>query len=150
MMIYGLGGSVGYDVATQKAAEDTGIAKRGDVLSFGGIIFSSCAGWAPVAADYNVRLPANTSRTKVFLLTWFGLFIPIVLIEGLGATLMTITDPTYTAAFEANGTPGLIGQLLAKWGGGGKFLLVLLALSVIANNMFVLPNTHRMVSADGN
>jgi purine-cytosine permease-like protein len=135
MMVFGLGGHVGYDVAAQKATEDHGAAYAGDILSFGGIIFSSCAGWAPVAADFNVRLPVNTSRTKVFVLTWLGLFIPIVLIESLGVTLMTITDPTYTDAFANNGTPGLIGQLLAKWGGGGKFLLVLLALSVIANNM---------------
>jgi purine-cytosine permease-like protein len=134
-MVYGLGGHVGYDVAVQKPMEDTGINYSGDILSFGGIIFSSCAGWAPVAADYNVRLPASTSRVKIFALTWFGLWIPICLIEVLGATLMTITNPAYTSAFEDGGMGGLIAKVLSPWHGFGKFLLVLLALSVVANNM---------------
>jgi hypothetical protein len=134
MMIYGLGGHVGYDTSSQKALEDTGAAYSADVLSFGGIIFSS---WAPVAADYNVRLPADTSRARVFILTFFGLFIPIVLIESLGAALMTIANEAYVDAFTDGGMGGLIGKVLSVWGGFGKFLLVLLALSVVANNMCV-------------
>ena len=59
--------------------------------------------WAPIAADYNCRLPANISSTKVFLLALFGLFIPITFVEILGAALMTITDQQYTNAFEEGG-----------------------------------------------
>jgi purine-cytosine permease-like protein len=140
-------GVLRYDPSAQKALEDRGASYAADILSFGGIIFSSCAGWAPVAADYNVRLPADTSRARVFFLTFFGLFIPIVLIEGLGATLMTITNPDYVAAFTDGGTGGLIGKVLAVWGGFGKFLLVLLALSVVANNMCAILFL-RTVSAD--
>lgn len=95
--------------------------------------------WAPVAADYNCRLPADTSRIKVFTLTFFGLWIPICFVEILGATLMTITDPAYTAAFEDGGAGGFLGQVLSPWKGFGKFLLFLLAFSVIANN---IPNTY--------
>ena len=84
-----------------------------------------------MAADYNVHLPANTPPIKVFLLTYFGLYIPICFVEILGAALMTITDPAYTDAFANGSTGALISQVLSPWKGGGKFILILLALSVM-------------------
>jgi hypothetical protein len=95
-MLYGLGGKAGYHPSAQKPEEDTGRDLAAGVLSFGGIIFGSFTGvrlldpsqytwakynnrqWAPVAADYNVRLPVETSSWKVFWLTFVGLYIPIV------------------------------------------------------------------------
>ncbi|KAI0778628.1 cytosine-purine permease [Trametes elegans] len=139
MFLWGLGGHAGFDVSAQTPREDTDRALSADILSFGGIVFGSFTGWAPVAADYNCKLPVNTSSTKVFLLTFFGLWIPICFVEILGAALMTITDPTYTQAYEEGSTGGLVAQTLSPWGGGGKFLLVLLGLSVVANN---IPNTY--------
>ena len=68
---------------------------------------------------------------KVFILTFFGLFIPITFVEILGAALMTITNTSYTDAFENGGTGGLLSQVLSPWKGGGKFILVLLSLSVM-------------------
>ena len=44
---------------------------------------------------------------------------------------MTITNPDYTDAFANGGTGGLLSQVLSPWGGGGKFILVLLSLSVM-------------------
>jgi purine-cytosine permease-like protein len=67
----------------------------------------------------------------VFLLTFFGLFIPLCFLEILGAALMTITDPTYVAAFSAGSTGGLVVQVLSPWGYFGQFVLVQLALSVM-------------------
>ncbi|KAG2035701.1 cytosine-purine permease [Suillus americanus] len=139
LFLWGLGGKAGYDINTQKPLEDTGRALSADILSFGGIVFGSFSGWAPVAADYNCRLPADTPTMRVFLLTFFGLFIPICFVEILGAALMTITDPAYINAFEDGSTGGLIAQVLSPWGHFGQFILVLLALSVIANN---IPNTY--------
>ncbi|KAL4064121.1 permease for cytosine/purines, uracil, thiamine, allantoin-domain-containing protein [Scleroderma yunnanense] len=138
--LWGLGGKAGFDVNAQESMEKTGRALAGDVLSFGAIVFGSFSGWAPVAADYNVRLPADTSSLRVFTLTWFGLYIPICFTSILGAALVTITDPAYIAAFGPDGsTGGLIAQVLSPWGAGGRFLLVLLAFSCIANN---IPNTY--------
>ena len=85
----------------------------------------------PVAADYNVQLPANTPPIKVFLLTFFGLYIPICFVEILGAALMTITDSAYVDAFADGSAGGLISQVLSPWKGGGKFVLTLLALSAM-------------------
>ncbi|KAG2181940.1 hypothetical protein INT43_006865 [Umbelopsis isabellina] len=141
IMLYALGGSspAGYDISAQKAKEDTGANLVADVLTFGGICFGAVSGWAPVAADFNMRLPANTSSTYVFILTFFGVWIPVTFVSILGACLMTIQNPAYMDAYDANGMGGLLAQTLAPWGGGGKFLMVVLSLSVIANNV---PNTY--------
>ncbi|EKM58082.1 uncharacterized protein PHACADRAFT_252082 [Phanerochaete carnosa HHB-10118-sp] len=139
LFLWGLGGHAGFDISAQKANEDTGRNLSADILSFGGIVFGSVTGWAPVAADYNCRLPANTSSVRVFILTFLGLFIPITFVEILGAALMTITEPAYVDAFTNSGTGGLLSQVLSPWKGGGKFILVLLAMSVVANN---IPNTY--------
>ncbi|KAJ7816968.1 cytosine-purine permease [Mycena olivaceomarginata] len=139
LSLLGLGGHAGFDINAQKEFEDKAKALSSDILSFGGIVFGSVAGWAPVAADYNCRLPANTPSIKIFTLTFFGLFIPISFVEILGALLMTITKPEYMDAFENGGTGALLGQILSPWKGGGKFILFLLAFSVIASNV---PNTY--------
>lgn len=139
LFLCGLGGKVGYDINAQKPLEDTGHALSADILSFGGIVFGLFTGWAPVAADFNCRLPAGTPHMRVFLLTFFGLYIPICFVAILGAALMTITDPAYVAAFRGGLTGGLAAQVLSPWGHFGQFILVLLALSVIANN---IPNTY--------
>jgi purine-cytosine permease-like protein len=73
----------------------------------------------------------NTPAIKVFLLTFFGLFIPITFVEILGAALMTITNQDYVDAFTNGGTGGLLSQVLSPWKGGGKFILFLLAFSVM-------------------
>ncbi|KAH0835002.1 cytosine-purine permease [Lanmaoa asiatica] len=134
--LYGLGSKAGYNVNAQKPLEDTGRAFIADILSFGAIIFGSVAGWAPIAADFNVRLPADTNPWRVFMLTFWGLFLPIVFTVTLGATLMTITDPTYVSAFgSSENTGALIAQVLSPWGAGGKFLLVLLSFSAVATTI---------------
>ncbi|KAJ4472412.1 permease for cytosine/purines, uracil, thiamine, allantoin-domain-containing protein [Lentinula lateritia] len=150
LFLWGLGGKAGYHVTAQKAFEDpAGRFLAGDVLSFGGIVFGSFTGWAPVAADYNCKLPVNTSAWAVFFMTFFGLYLPVCFISILGAALMTITNPVYVAAYEDGSMGGLIAQVLTPWGGFGKFLLVVLALSVIANNMVNTYSTGISIQALG-
>ncbi|KAE9390865.1 hypothetical protein BT96DRAFT_1024350 [Gymnopus androsaceus JB14] len=150
LFLYGLGGKAGYNLSAQKALEDpAGRFLAGDVLSFGGIVFGSFTGWAPVAADYNCKLPANTSAWAVFFMTFFGLYLPVCFISILGAALMTITDPAYVAAYADGSMGGLIAQVLSPWGGFGKFLLVVLALSVVANNMVNTYSTGISIQALG-
>ncbi|KAF8191258.1 permease for cytosine/purines, uracil, thiamine, allantoin-domain-containing protein [Pholiota molesta] len=135
LCLWGLGAKAGFDVAGERARQDTGRSLSADVLSFGGIVFGSFSGWGPVAADYNCRMPANTSPWKIFGMTFIGLYVPICLIEILGAALASIDDPAYINAYTDGGTGGLVAQVLQPWHGGGKFLLVILALSNLMNNI---------------
>nr|XP_031864356.1 uncharacterized protein CI109_000269 [Kwoniella shandongensis]KAA5531428.1 hypothetical protein CI109_000269 [Kwoniella shandongensis] len=135
--IWGLAGHRGFDIHAQKPLQDTGKAFAGDFLSFGGIVFSSAAGWAPIAADFNCRLPATIRPAKVFILTWFGLMVPLLFIEIMSAALMTV--PAYAAAFEEGDAGGVLSEVFAPWGGGGKFILVILSFSIICN---CTPNTY--------
>lgn len=139
LFLCGLGGKAGYNINAQRPLEDIGRPLTADILSFGGIVFGLFTGWAPIAADFNCRLPADTPPMRVFLFTFIGLFIPICFVAILGAALMTITDPAYVAAFRGGSTGGLVAQVLSPWGHFGQFILVLLALSVVANN---IPNTY--------
>lgn len=52
---------------------------------------------------------------------------------------MTITDPAYTDTFAADATGGLLAQVLSPWKGGGKFLLVVLAFSVVYVSVPLIP-----------
>jgi NCS1 nucleoside transporter family len=138
IMMYVLGYQAGYDLTAQAALEDPpGHLRAADILSFGGIIFSSSAGWAPIAADFNCRLPATISKSYVFALTWIGLMLPLIFVESLGVLLMTV--PSYAAAYTDGDAGALIKKVFEPWGKGGDFIVVLLGLSVIANN---IPNTY--------
>jgi len=118
---------------TTPAAEIAGL------LSFGCAVYGFATGWSSYAADYNVNQPEDTPASRVFWLTFLGVFIPCVLLETLG---MAFTTYSPWAATFAN---GLVGDLLAAvvkpLGGFGTFILALLALSVVANN---IPNDYSL------
>ncbi|WVQ98391.1 hypothetical protein IAU59_005514 [Kwoniella sp. CBS 9459] len=135
--MWGLASKRGFQMGAQQASQATGKEYAGDFLSFGGIIFSSASGWAPVAADFNCRLPSNIKPWKVFILTWFGLMVPLLFVEILSAALMTVPD--YAAAFEEGDAGGVLSEVFAPWNGGGKFILVVFAFSIISN---CIPNTY--------
>jgi purine-cytosine permease-like protein len=69
--------------------------------------------------------------------------IPLILIESLGAAYMTTltSKPTWATKYDDNGVGGLIAAGLSPLGGFGGFLTVLMALSIVANN---IPNIYSM------
>ena len=117
-----------------------GTSELGSVLSFGGVVYGFATGWTSYAADYTVYQPSTQSRRKVFFSTWLGLIIPLLFTEMLGvaiATAMTMNggDNIYATEYAARSTGGLLGAvLITHLGGFGKFCLVVLALTIIANN----------------
>ncbi|KAJ5556257.1 hypothetical protein N7513_002098 [Penicillium frequentans] len=118
---------------------DVGVSELGDCLSFGSTIYGFATGWTSYAADYTVYQPSDRSRRKVFLSTWLGLIIPLIFTEFLGIAVITAIeinggDNKYMRGWEASGNGGLIDAVLEPLGGFGKFCLVILALSIIANN----------------
>jgi NCS1 nucleoside transporter family len=117
-----------------------GTSELGSILSFGSVIYGFATGWTSYAADYTVYQPVTQSRKKVALATWLGLIIPLLFTEMLGVAIMTATtindgDNIYADGYKASGTGGLLAAVLFdKLHGFGKFCLVILALSIIANN----------------
>lgn len=108
------------------------------LVSFGGAIFGFATGWSSYAADYNVNQPEDTAPSRVFWLTFLGVFIPCALLETLGLGLTTVTA---FGKASADGGGALLAAVLQPLGGAGKLLLLLLALSVIANN---IPNDYSL------
>lgn len=118
----------------------TGTSELGGVLSFGATVYGFATGWTSYAADYTVYQPSTQSRFKVFGWTFLGLIVPLLFTEMLGLAIMTATSidggvNRYADGYKASGTGGLLAAVLfPPLGTFGKFCLVILALSIIANN----------------
>src|SRR5256885_10764937 len=112
--------------------QNSGLAELAAFITFGGAVYGFATGWSSYAADYNVNQPENTSARRVFWLTFLGVFVPCVLLETLG---MAFTS------WKALGGGDLLAAVASPLGGFGKFLVILLALSVIANN---IPNDYSL------
>lgn len=117
-----------------------GTSELGSVLSFGSVVYGFATGWTSYAADYTVYQPSNQSRVKVFFAVWIGLIVPLLFTEMLGIAIMTATTINdgknrYADGYAASRTGGLLGAVLFEpLGNFGKFCLIVLALSIIANN----------------
>ena len=102
-------------------------------LSFGAAVYGFATGWSSYAADYNVNQPEGTPPGRVFWLTFAGVAVPCVVLEILGLMLST--------AYQGTDGPSFIAAALKSQHGLGTLLLVLLALSIIANN---IPNDYSL------
>ncbi|KAH7870293.1 permease for cytosine/purines, uracil, thiamine, allantoin-domain-containing protein [Lentinula edodes] len=117
---------------------NSGTIEAGNVLSFGATIAGYAIGWVSYAADYTVRMPEDMSSVKIFFWTYLGLNVPLILVEILGAAAMSTFNQktTWADAYAENSVGGLLGAGLAgPMGGFGSFLLVIMALSIIATNI---------------
>jgi purine-cytosine permease-like protein len=54
----------------------------------------------------------------------------------------TFSNDAWNNAYQSGSVGGLLGEVLAPVGGFGKFCLVLLALSIVANN---IPNNYSVI-----
>lgn len=109
-----------------------GAAEIAGFISFGGAIYGFATGWSSYASDYNVNQPEDTSPWRVFWLTALGIFVPCVLLETLG---MAFTS------WIPKGGGDLLAGVAGPLGGFGTFLVALLALSTVANN---IPNDYSL------
>ena len=110
------------------------VAELASFVSFGGAVYGFATGWSSYASDYNVNQPETFSAKRVFWLTFLGVAIPCITLEILGMAL--------TTAFKsASGLGDLLKAAASPLGGFGTFLLVLLALSIVANN---IPNDYSL------
>ncbi|KAF6226319.1 hypothetical protein HO133_009185 [Letharia lupina] len=118
---------------------NSGSTEAGSVLSFAASVFGFGTGWTSYAADYTVYQPVSVSRVKTFAWTWGGLILPLCFTEMLGLAVATATldpvDTSYADGYNQSGIGGLLAAVLfPPLGRFGQFCLVILALSIIANN----------------
>jgi len=109
------------------------IIELASFISFGGAVYGFSTGWSSYASDYNVKQPEETPASRVFWLTFLGVVIPCIALEILGMAL--------TTAYKGLGGGDLLASAAKPLGSFGTFLLFLLALSVVANNM---PNDYSL------
>lgn len=117
-----------------------GKSGAGAALSFAASVFGFATGWTSYAADYTVYQPVSRPRKTVFIGTWLGLIFPLLFTEMLGATVATAMaandgDNIYMDGYNKSHIGGLIAAVIVpSLGKFGQFCLVVLALSIIANN----------------
>lgn len=122
------------------ATKNAGLAEVAAFITFGGAVYGFATGWSSYAADYNVNQPENTPAARIFWLTFFGVFIPCVLLETLGLALVMV--PAWQPVFLNTGSVGsLLATVVSPLGGIGKLILALIALSIVANN---IPNDYSL------
>ena len=127
---------------TGKYADDktptslTGADLSGTVLSLLAIVYGSSASWATIASDYYVHYAVNVNRTRVFLMTTFGIAIPtsIGMMAGCVVSSAMNNREDWKDAYENQGLGYLIRDMLHP-SGFAKFILVLLVLSGINMNI---------------
>ncbi|ESZ93640.1 putative Purine-cytosine permease fcyB [Sclerotinia borealis F-4128] len=117
-----------------------GKSEVGACLSFAASIFGFATGWTSYAADYTVYQPVDRSRKSVFLWTFAGLIFPLLFTEMLGAAVATAMaanggENVFKTNYTSSGIGGLLSSVLVPpLGRFGQFCIVILALSIIANN----------------
>ena len=109
----------------------TGSSEAASVLSF-------------AASDYSCYQPVGVSRWKIALWVFCGLMFPLCFAEMLGLAIATATinNEAYLTAYNKDHIGGLLAAVLfPPWGRFGEFLVIVLALSMVANNC---PNIYSL------
>jgi purine-cytosine permease-like protein len=93
-----------------------GQAEAASVLSFGGIIFGFTIGWSSLSSDYNVYMPHDAKPWKVFMWTYIGLIVPLLLVMWLGAAVgaAALVIPEWSDAYTDHELGGLIGAVFSE------------------------------------
>lgn len=121
-------------------AKVSGLAHWAALITFGGAIYGFATGWSSYAADYNVNQPEDTPSSRVFWLTFLGIFLPCAALETFGLALTTVGS--WANAFAGGDAGDLLSAAVSPLGTAiGTLFLVLIALSVIANNV---PNDYSL------
>ncbi|KAH8830062.1 NCS cytosine-purine permease [Flagelloscypha sp. PMI_526] len=105
------------------------------VLSFGSIIASFTITYSPLSSDFTCYYHPSVPSWRIFVYSYVGFLLPMIFLQSLGAAAAcsALAIPEWAAAQENGGLGGFIAELLSPVGGFGKFLTVMMSLSVIGN-----------------
>ncbi|KAI1643189.1 permease for cytosine/purines, uracil, thiamine, allantoin-domain-containing protein [Daldinia loculata] len=110
-------------------------ATPGGVLSFGMIIASYMIPYACLSSDFTTYLNPKFSSVRLFLYGYAGLIFPSVLLMVLGASIGGAINsiPEWEAGYESTQVGGVLAAMLSRAGGFGKFVVVVLSLTLLGN-----------------
>lgn len=96
--------------------------------------------WLTVSSDYYIDLPEKTSPWKVYFSTLAAVWVPTAFVGAIGVGLAAAAtfgpNGDLMQAYDKYQGAGLMVESMKRWGGGGKFLLVLVFISQITNQTF--------------
>ncbi|KAJ5432658.1 uncharacterized protein N7458_011814 [Penicillium daleae] len=138
--VFVLVGSAGPKFDTSIASTGSSQTIAGNRLSFFSLCLSASVAWAPAGADFYVYFPPTTLKWKTFLMTFLGVGLSLTFanLMGVGLASGTVTHATWEDAYNTS-SGALILAGYDGLGGFGKFMGVLVALGLIANN---IPGTY--------
>ncbi|TFK41715.1 cytosine-purine permease [Crucibulum laeve] len=110
-------------------------ATAGAILSFASTLAGFSVTWSALSSDFTAYLKPQVASWKIFCYSYLGLIIPIILLQCLGAAAAVAASvvPEWEEAYTGGNVGGLLEAMLRPAGNFGKFLTVLLSLSVAAN-----------------
>ncbi|KAK6198605.1 purine-cytosine transport protein [Scheffersomyces amazonensis] len=120
-----------------KEANYSSITTRGNWLSFFTLGYSVTATWGSGASDYYILFPEETPGYQVFIVTFLGITIPstFVAVPGTLCGVIAYAYPPWQDAYNSFGVGGLINEVFKPWGRFGSFVVIILYISLICNNI---------------
>ncbi|KAF8345431.1 hypothetical protein F5887DRAFT_1158926 [Amanita rubescens] len=110
------------------------------ILSFGSTIAGFSLTYSSISSDFTTYYHPEASSWAIFLYTYFGLLISMVTplkitLQSLGAAAAIASTyvPSWGDGYQGGNIGGLLAAMLSPTGRFGKFLTVLLSLSVSGN-----------------
>ncbi|KAH7915041.1 permease for cytosine/purines, uracil, thiamine, allantoin-domain-containing protein [Hygrophoropsis aurantiaca] len=103
-----------------------------DIISFASIVVSSTLSWSTITADYGIHHSPATSSTRIFIYAWLGLFIFSFTSHALGIAFAAAAPQisSWNTGFNGGSSAGgLLAAVFASFGGFGKVMTALMALS---------------------
>lgn len=121
-------------------------ATASQVLSYAAVVAGFVVSWGTLAADYTIYMPSSVPKVKVFIYAYFGFFLPLCLLEILGAAFVntSFVNEAWAAGYATNGVGGLLAAVLEPAGRFGKFCMVVLAMST--SSLFLLHSSTLSLS----
>ncbi|KAM3561481.1 hypothetical protein ARSEF4850_003191 [Beauveria asiatica] len=110
-------------------------ATPANVLNFGMIVASYQIPYAGLASDMSTYFNPKVSTWRVYWYTYLGLMTPTILLMTLGAAIAGAipNNPDWQAQYDKFLVGGALSGMLAPAGDFGKFVLVILTLTLLGN-----------------
>ncbi|KAJ3509443.1 hypothetical protein NM208_g15668 [Fusarium decemcellulare] len=114
---------------------DHGPATVKNVIGYGSLMAGYFMTFGGTVSDFTIYHDPKESKLKVFMYVYLGLLTPstplLILGAAIGGAIPNVES--WQTAWDAYGIGGVLAEMLEPAGGFGKFVLIILALSVVGN-----------------